>query len=134
MKVNNQGNSSDQNDSSEIICIICPNSCHLTVYKNDEGEIQVLNALCKRGIKYGKQEFLMPKRMLITTMKILNGVLPVIPVRSDLELPKERIFEAIEFVNKIAVTAPIKVGKIIIKNILGLEVNVISSRSMETMK
>ena len=74
----------------------------------------------------------MPKRMLITTMKILNGILPVIPVRSDLELPKERIFEAIEVVNKITLSAPVKVGKIIIKNILGLEVNVISSRSMET--
>ena len=74
----------------------------------------------------------MPKRMLITTMKILNGILPVLPVRSDIELPKERIFEAIEAVNKIEVTAPIKVGKIIIKNILGLDVNVISSRSMET--
>ena len=57
----------------------------------------------------------MPKRMLITTMKIINGILPVIPVRSDLELPQERIFEAIEVVNKIAATAPIKAGKIIIK-------------------
>jgi CxxC motif-containing protein len=118
-------------DIPEIICIICPNSCRLSVYKDEKGEIQVLNALCKRGIEYGKQEFLFPKRLLITTMQIKNGTLPVIPVRSDVELPKDKIMDAIKVVNDTVINAPIKVGEILIDNILDLDVNVISSRSMK---
>ena len=121
-------------EMSEIICIICPNSCRLSVYKDENSDIQVLNALCKRGIDYGKQEFLLPKRMLITTMQIKNGTLPVIPVRSDVELPKDMILDAIKVVNKTIIDAPIEVGDILIEDILKLGVNVISSRSMEAKK
>ncbi|MHA1730223.1 MAG: DUF1667 domain-containing protein [Promethearchaeota archaeon] len=134
LNINNDEENKGDEHISNIICTICPNSCQLSVYKDKNGNIQVLNALCKRGIKYGKQEFVMPMRMLITTMKIYKGVLPVLPVRSNEEIPKERIFDAIEVVNQTFVQSPIKMGDCIIENLLGLGVNVIASRSMETKK
>ena len=132
-KLEKNPNNNENEEKSEIICIICPNSCHLTVYKDNNGIIQVLNALCKRGLEYGEQEYLLPKRMLITTMKIINGTLPIIPVRSDVELPKDKIMEAIEIVNNSSINAPVKVGDLLIENILNLGVNVISSRSMKAV-
>lgn len=121
-------------DMAEIICVICPNSCRLHVFKDEKGEIQVEGNQCNRGAEYGKQEFIEPKRMLITTMRIKNGVLPVIPVRSNTELPKKKIFDAVKEVNQAFANAPIEMGDIIIENIFGLGINVIASRSMETKK
>ncbi len=119
-------------DSAEIICIICPNSCRLTVSMDDINQVIVEGEGCKRGIEYGKQEFLMPKRMLISTVRIKNSVLPVIPIRSNQEIPKERIFEAMEIINSIEIIAPVKMGHIIMENILNLGVNIITSRSMDS--
>ena len=117
-------------DSADIICVICPNSCRLHVEMEDNGEIKVEGYQCKRGLEYGAQEFIAPTRMLITTMKIENGFLPVIPVRSDSEIPKGRIFDAVEQVNLTVAKAPVKMGDILIENLFNLGINVIASRDM----
>ncbi|MBD3352558.1 MAG: DUF1667 domain-containing protein [Candidatus Lokiarchaeota archaeon] len=118
-------------DSKDFVCVICPNSCRLHVEVGPTGEVDVQGYQCKRGFEYGIQEFLQPIRMLITTMKIENGVLPVIPVRSNKEVPRERIFDAIEVVNQTVAQAPVKMGDILVDNLLDLGIHVIASRDME---
>ena len=119
-------------DSEKIICIICPNSCRLEVVMNNDDSITVTGHTCPRGEEYGKNEFIAPVRTIITTMRINNGVLPVIPVKSNKPIPKEKIFEAMNIINKTPIDAPIKMGQIIIPNILGLDgINIIASRDME---
>lgn len=119
-------------DTEKITCIICPNSCRLEATMNSDGSITITGHTCPRGEEYGKNEFIAPVRSLITTMRINNGVLPVIPVRSNKPLPKEKIFEAMNVVNQTSVDAPVKMGQVIIQNILGLQgIDVIASRDME---
>jgi CxxC motif-containing protein len=68
-------------------------------------------------------------------MKVNNGVLPVIPVRSNVEVPKTRVFDAVKLVSETSIDAPVKMGQIIIKNLLGIEgINVIASRDMKKKK
>lgn len=62
-----------------IICIICPNSCEITI----EGEA-VLGAKCKRGIQFAQQEIQEPRRTITTTIRIKNQQ---IPVKSKQRLP-----------------------------------------------
>lgn len=100
------------------------------MFEDDKGEIQVEGYGCTRGIDYGKQEFIAPKRTLITTVKIENGVLPVLPVRSKVGIPKELLFKAMEVANHVSAKAPIKMGDVVIPNLLGLGVEIIASRSM----
>ena len=87
-------------------------------------------ASCKRGEDYAVNEFREPKRMLITTMRVENGELPVIPVRSKDVIPKDKIFDAVLEVNKHSIKAPVKMGDILIPNLLGLEIPVIASRDL----
>ncbi len=117
--------------SAEITCIICPNGCHITVIEPPDGKCTTEGAGCKRGIEYAEQEYREPKRMLITTMRIEGGILPVLPVRSTKEVPKGRIFDAVKHVSAIAVKAPVKMGTVLVPNLLGLGVDVIASRDME---
>jgi CxxC motif-containing protein len=123
-------NKPKQGDVPEIICIICPNSCKLHVFEDDKGEIQVEGYGCSRGIQYGKDEYTAPKRTLITTVRIENGELPVLPVRSKIGIPKEELFKAMKVVNHVTAKAPIKMGDVVIPNLLGLGIEVIASRSM----
>ena len=55
---------------------------------------------------------------------------PLIPVRSDKPLPKERLQEALKQIAIAKIKAPIKMGDILIKDILGLNANIIASRDL----
>ncbi|MFX1417663.1 MAG: DUF1667 domain-containing protein [Promethearchaeota archaeon] len=85
---------------------------------------------CKRGEEYAREEFVAPKRILTTTIQVENGFLPLIPVRSDKPIPKERLEEALKEIAKMKSKAPIKMGDILVSNVLGLDINIIASRDL----
>jgi CxxC motif-containing protein len=118
-------------NEKEMICVICPNSCRMSVWKDTQGEIHVSGNQCIRGEKYGIKEYTNPERMLITTMRIEGGKLPVIPVRSREPLPKGELLEAVKIVNDHVCNAPVKMGDVLIENIVGTDIDVIASRDMD---
>ncbi|MFX1260227.1 MAG: DUF1667 domain-containing protein, partial [Promethearchaeota archaeon] len=71
-----------------------------------------------------------PKRILTTTMRVENGFLPLIPVRSDKPIPKDRLRDTLKEIAQIVAEAPIKMGDILIQNIIGLDINIIASRDL----
>ncbi len=75
-----------------------------------------------------------PTRMLPTTVKIQEGTLNRLPVRTANPVPKELLFDCMEIINHVEVQAPIKVGDVVIANILGTGVDVIATRSMGRSK
>ncbi len=111
-------------------CIVCPVSCSLTVYQEGENIIVEGNS-CERGKVFGKNEFINPKRMLTTTVKVIGSNLKRLPIISSDEIPKDRIFEIVQELYKISVEAPIKRGQTIIEDICGTGVNIIASRSVK---
>ena len=113
-----------------LTCIVCPQGCPIDVWE-DKGEIKVSGNACKRGYEYVLEEYKAPKRILTTTIRVKGGVLPVIPVRSNIPIPKEKLFDFMAVINKNAIKAPIKMGDILVKNILGLDVHIIASRDIE---
>ena len=116
----------------EMVCIVCPVGCHMEIVENKESETgyTVTGATCNRGPIYGIKELSNPTRLLTSTVRIKGGAHPRIPVRTDKEIPKDKIFEVMEIINKIELEAPIKMGQVVASNILGLDVNIISSRSI----
>ena len=113
----------------EIRCIVCPTGCLVHV-ENVNGELVIEGHSCNRGEEYAREEFIAPKRILTTTIRVENGFLPLIPVRSDKPLPKERLQEALKEIAITEVKAPIKMGEVLIKNVLGLDTNIIASRDL----
>lgn len=113
-----------------IRCIVCPTGCEIEVIKEPDGEITFEGYTCKRGIEYAKQEFYAPKRVLTTTVRVKNGLLPLIPVRVDKAILKEKLDNALREIAITEVEAPIKMGDILIENVAGENVNIIASRDM----
>ena len=80
-------------DKKILTCIVCPQGCPIEVWE-DKGEIQVTGNTCKRGYEYALEEYKAPKRILTSTIRVKGGVLPVIPVRSNVPIPKEKLFDS----------------------------------------
>lgn len=111
----------------ELICIVCPKGCHLKVDINNEN---VTGNTCKRGFLYGLNEVKAPKRIVTSTVKIhgING--EVVPVKTEKEIPKEKIFDVMKVINKVEAKLPIKMGQVIIEDVLGTGVNIIATKSI----
>lgn len=113
----------------KYICIVCPNSCRLTVEERDGGLIVTGNA-CPRGEAYGKKEFGDPERMLTSTVRIEGALHPMLPVVGSREIPKSKIIECLRVVYGVCVAAPVRCGDVIIKDICGTGADLLASRSM----
>ena len=68
---------------------------------------------CKRGLEYGLQEMKYPRRNISSTVYVKNGFLAALPVKTAAPIPKGMIFQVMEEINKITVTAPVKTGAVI---------------------
>jgi CxxC motif-containing protein len=121
---------SSQSIVKVIRCIICPTGCEIKVKKGGEGNIGFDGYTCKRGLEYAQQEFYEPKRILTSTMYVENGFLPLIPVRTDIPILKDKLKDAVKEIAVKKVKAPIKAGEVLIQNVLGLGANIIASRDM----
>lgn len=110
----------------ELTCIICPRGCHLVVDEN----LNVTGNNCPRGPIYAKNELTHPTRTLTSTVQIISEEEVSLPVKSDKPLPKEKIFDAMEVINKTCVKAPIQIGDIVVKNIFGLDVNIVATKDI----
>lgn len=116
----------------EMACIVCPMSCHLKVELNEADEVlSVSGNTCPRGEQYARNEMTNPVRMLTSTVKLKNGLYKRLPVILSAEIPKDKMFQVMDAINKAQVKAPVKIKDVIIENVCGLQVNVVASRSMK---
>lgn len=115
----------------QLICICCPKGCHLNV---DAENRSVTGNGCTRGIEYGINEVTNPVRVITSTVKVSNGELPVVPVKTRNPIPKELNFKCMEEINKAVIKAPVKIGDIIIKNVLETGIDIVATRNIQEKK
>ncbi|WP_448375788.1 DUF1667 domain-containing protein [Fervidobacterium sp.] len=114
----------------EMVCIMCPLGCHLTV-KEENGEIFVAGNKCPRGIEYGRQELTEPLRILTSSVLVERGDLPLVSVKTSKPVPRKLIMQIMEILKSTKIEAPVKVGDVIIKNILDTGADIIATRNVE---
>lgn len=110
----------------ELICIVCPRGCHLTIDDN----MNVKGNFCPRGKQYAINEVTCPKRMLTSTVKIISSSIKRLPVITSEEIEKSKMFDVMNAINKVIVKAPVKMHQIIIKNVENTGVNIIATREV----
>lgn len=111
----------------ELICISCPIGCHLKV--NIENKTVEGNN-CKRGEIYGINEVTNPVRVITSTVRIIEGEVPVISVKTSKPVSKELNFKIMEVLKQVKIEAPIRIGDVIIKNILDTGADIIATRNV----
>jgi CxxC motif-containing protein len=114
----------------EVVCIVCPAGCRVNVSGEDPQALTIMGNECKRGKEYALKEITDPRRTLITTVRLHHGRLRRLPVRTNLEIPKQSIFPCMEIINRSEVEAPVEVGQVIISDIFGTGADIIATRSI----
>ncbi len=115
----------------EIICIVCPNGCRMNVFIDEQNKVtRVDNALCRNGRAYAETEIQCPQRSLTSTIRVKGGSFPLVSVRSNKPIPKEKLQEAVKLLRTIELTAPVDFHQVIVSNILDTGADIITTKQV----
>jgi CxxC motif-containing protein len=117
----------------ELTCIGCPLGCNLEVELDGGKVIKVSGNSCKIGYEYGIKECTNPTRIVTTTVFVEGGQYPTVSVKTEKDIPKDKIFDCIAALKGITVKAPINIGDIIVSNVLNTGVNIIATKRVNAI-
>lgn len=112
-------------------CIVCPNGCEVEAEYEGTQVLSVSGNLCPKGKTYVVQELVDPRRTIATSVRLLGGALPLTSVRLTSPIPKDRIFDVMKEIDRQTLTAPVHIGQVVVKDILGLGSDVIVTKNVE---
>ncbi len=116
---------------SEITCIICPLACRVSLAVDGEGHIiKVTNFQCKKGKEYAVAEFRSSRRVLTTTVIVENSRHAMLPVRTNSAMPRENLFDCMDYLARVRVEPPLKSGEVIVRNILNTGSDIITTQEL----
>ena len=113
----------------ELTCIICPIGCHITVDAAD-GDFVFSGNKCLKGAEFARKEITAPTRTLTTTVRTIFPGMPVLPVKTSGEVPKEKLAEIIRELSKVVIKEKIGIGETIAADILGTGSDIIATSDM----
>jgi CxxC motif-containing protein len=114
-----------------LICIRCPMGCMLEINYEENRIISVSGNRCQNGVKHAEKELFSPERIITTTVRMRDGIIPLLPVKTAAPVPKTMTFRIIEELSKLEITHEIKIGDIVYENILNTGINVVSCRTIQ---
>jgi len=115
----------------ELICINCPQGCNLNVEFDKEKIISLEGNECKMGVKYAEEEVFHPVRMVTTTAAVMNGFIKLLPVKTSCPIDKSLTPNIVKEISKIRAEAPVRLGDIIIKNVLNTGSDILATRTVK---
>ena len=114
---------------TELICIVCPKGCHLTV--DEANDCAVTGNSCPRGAEYGRAELTAPTRVVTSTVRCEGGIYPRCPVKTAGVIPKGKIYDIMKALDGVTLTAPVEPGQIVLPDVCGTGVDVVATRAMK---
>ena len=114
----------------ELTCIGCPMGCQLTAVMDGSQVTEVTGNTCPRGDAYARRECVAPVRTVTGTVAIEGAALPVLPVRTNGEVPKAQVIDVARALRTVKVQAPIAIGDVVLQNVCGTGVDVVAAKNM----
>lgn len=111
----------------KMICIECPLGCALEV---DIGSkpFRISGSKCPKGENYAISEIENPQRILTSSVLTQGLALKMVPIRTDMPIPKKDLLMAMEEIKKIRLKKSVAVGDILVKDFMGLGANLVATR------
>lgn len=114
----------------ELTCIVCPRGCQLKAELAPDGSVlSVTGNGCARGKQYALDECTHPMRTVTSTVRSTNG--RMVPVKTNRTIPKELIFDCMKEINRASVALPVKIGDVVIPNLLGTGADVVVTADVD---
>lgn len=116
--------------TESLTCIGCPMGCSLTVEMDGKHVRSVTGNICPNGEAYARKELTNPTRIVTTTVRVREGKLPVVSVKTASDVPKSSIFDCIRALEPVELTAPVVMGQVVLSNVAGTGVDVLATKSV----
>lgn len=124
-------------ETLQFNCTTCPSECLLTVEvkRGADGAVaevySVAGNSCPRGDKFAHQELTCPMRVLTTTVAVSGGDEALLPVRTAEAIPLALHAQAMDLIRGLEVKAPIRIGDVVLKDLLGTSIDLIASMDID---
>lgn len=120
-------------------CTTCPSECALTIDSSiDENGVEhvlsVQGNRCARGRKFAEQEVIRPMRILATTIVVRGGDEKLLPVRTARPIPRDLHLRAMRDIRHASVTAPVRMGDVVMSDLLGTGVDLVASMNVDAQE
>ena len=125
--------STNVTETLQFNCTTCPSECLLTVEveRDVNGSVAAIHSVtgnrCPRGDKFAHQELTCPMRVLTTTVAVSGGDEALLPVRTAEAIPLALHAQAMNLLRGAVVDAPIRMGDIVLPNLLNTGIDLIAS-------
>jgi len=113
---------------TKMICIMCPLGCDMEVEKKGT-DIKVDGNSCRRGDIYARTELISPQRIVTSLFPVTSG--GVVSCKTSGTVNKTLIFPILNLIKKNAVTPPVRIGDVLIKNVFGQGVDIIATSNKD---
>lgn len=113
-------------ESKEFICICCPKGCHITIDK--DGKIS--GYTCLRGLSYVKEESTNPKRVVTSTIKVIDSDKLTCSIKTSIAIPKDKIFDVMKMIKNIKLKPPIRMHQVLLHNIFSSGADIITTEEI----
>lgn len=117
----------------ELTCIGCPMGCQLKAKIENGKVVEVTGNTCKRGQIYAEKECTNPTRIVTSSVMVEGGEIDMVSVKTEKDIPKQKIFECVKELKGIKVKAPVKIGDIIIEDVAKTGVNVVATKNVKSV-
>ena len=115
----------------ELTCINCPMGCLLTVEMDGDEIRDISGYTCPRGKTYAEKEVSNPTRIVTSTVKVAGGSKERVSCKTAQDIPKTKIAEVMDAINKACVNAPIGIGDVLIEDAAGTGVDVVATANVK---
>lgn len=125
--------STNATETLQFNCTTCPSECLLTVEveRSANGAVVEVRSVtgnsCPRGNTFARQELTCPMRVLTTTVAVSGSDEALLPVRTAEAIPLELHAQAMDLIRGLKVNAPIRMGDVILPNLLDTNINLVAS-------
>lgn len=108
-------------------CILCPNSCEITVSYEGKTVLDTQGNKCDKGREYVTQELTDPKRTITSSVLVTGGERPLASVRLTAPISRELIFPLMEKIQTLCLTAPVEPGAVVMEKVFGTDADLITT-------
>lgn len=121
-------------ETKHLTCIGCPLGCALCVELSDGEVPKVSGNTCKRGDIYARKEVTNPTRIVTGTVRVSDGDIPMVSVKTESDIPKDKIMDIMDALRTLHVTAPVHIGDVLLADAANTGVNIIATKDIARIR
>ncbi len=119
-------------EKRHLTCIRCPMGCQIEVTLDGGEVLSVQGNSCPRGELYARKEVTAPTRTVTSTVRVTGSTdaSRTVSCKTAEDVPKEKVLDVVRELAGVTVSAPVRIGDVIVANAAGTGVNVVATKTV----